>query len=254
MLIYDETALREPNLLVPGKQPTNLVRIDWSNPITHKLVGGWIFLPMGVLCVHDRGYTLGAGASFVTTKHGVALNTDGAAAGIYQGGITDLNISAWGDTTVLWGADLNNNNETITLGGIGGTTSTPKMALLGSALAANRFAVSNHKSYVIGYTTFSEGEGTYLQIFDIERNSSSRQAFIGAINKGLSQQAENTGSETYYTRANACLGSAPNGWTTAPTAHGGNVNWYYMLWWDRQLTEPEMQSLNRDFYQLVIPA
>ncbi len=35
-LVYDHTRFREPNLLVPGKQPIGPVKIDWSLPITHR--------------------------------------------------------------------------------------------------------------------------------------------------------------------------------------------------------------------------
>lgn len=38
----DITALREPRLLVPGKQPLGPVKIDWSNPLTKQLGGLWL--------------------------------------------------------------------------------------------------------------------------------------------------------------------------------------------------------------------
>ena len=42
-LIVDEVMLREPNLLVPGKKPVGPVKIDWSHPITDRLVAAYIF-------------------------------------------------------------------------------------------------------------------------------------------------------------------------------------------------------------------
>ena len=48
-LIVDEVMLREPNLLVPGKEPVGPVKIDWSNPLTDKLRGAYYILQEGQL-------------------------------------------------------------------------------------------------------------------------------------------------------------------------------------------------------------
>ncbi len=41
-IIVPDPRWEEPNLLMPGKRPIGLVRIDWSNPLTDKMTIGYV--------------------------------------------------------------------------------------------------------------------------------------------------------------------------------------------------------------------
>lgn len=68
--------LREPNLLIPRKQPVGPVKIDWQHPLSENLLGYWLGRKNMVGRKHD--FILNGSTEITTSSRGIGIDTPGS--------------------------------------------------------------------------------------------------------------------------------------------------------------------------------
>ena len=244
-LIVDEVMLREPNLLVPGKKPVGMVKIDWSHPLTRGLrtailydglslsphfiyddIGGFAWENGGILSGADTHgkYQTSAGINrFISTKtfSNIGLVDGVTCLSVVSFKITSVDIGLFGSTSTVPQVFLDTSGGNLRLALYTGTASVYSSVEYSSAqylqCAYSINAITDiGNSYVNGKQTHDDvGIGTSAMAGAIE--------FAGASTK--SGLLNNSNSQVYSS-----------------------------FLWKGILSNSELQSLSLDPYQFLIPA
>jgi len=249
-VIVDEAALREPNLLVPGKKPVGNVRIDWSHPLTTGLKNYfWIDgkdtivdLVNGVPSWTKVGTLL-----HTPTIYGMSLNSQNAAGRIH----TQSNIPNMDDSTYSLFAIFIPDYVATSL----------SLVYASSYDAETRIQIGASATGYIEYST----RGTinpYITVSDVNTYTLGQKYSVMGISNGRSDHklyvdngatAVDSSPVTRSTTSGAdtvCL----NGLERSGTDFSGSGRLIHACMYTKALNAEERQSLMSDPYQFLIPA
>lgn len=258
-VIVPEVLLREPRLLVNGRQPSGRCVIDWNNPISHQLTfayspiqGLGVELVSGIVPVvvgtgtitqttMGRGFSSTYGSSYGLSFTGTRLKS------VISSGNTNYTIFSYGAPTpyTLRGALFSNGNDA--------TTPWPQQSLLanaGNALSSQGKIELNEWDNVeamIGYSASNTVVDGLLHTFTAIRKTTAVSLYrdgypLSVSYRNPTSNAANIASgETYVC---GTYGSS--------RAVAGPI--ILTMVWDRALTPLEVSTISKDPFNLFIPA
>ena len=259
-LIVDEVMLREPNLLIPGKKPVGMPKIDWSHPLSNKLKFYlWQRGPL-LLNLVDNSimYRLPDSVATVVTSvdtegeyfyFSTATTATGAIGVANYSPLTSSDGSGTGDFCVLYSGSINTASQITRIiyqrrnvspyihWGINGNDATSgylNFYLYNGGVDSNvtmAGAIDNNEHVYI-----CQRKGSDLEIY--------KDGIIGATAGGSTKDfltASQDFTIGHYLISGA--GAYPN---------LGDQRFY--AGWDRSLSSGEIKSMTADPYQFLIPA
>ena len=245
-LIVDEVALREPNLLMPGKKPVGPVKIDYSHPIGRSVEGYWLPMP------GKRNKYYEGNVNIVAIPESGSPSLVGSSNGLYYtNGVVGETAGQW----VVPTPGVTGNGHSLFWCGMftNGTSSQNQYMINHRHVAGNRLYIY----YFSGNNavTFYHGGGTqYLCGTNVEINKY-QSAAMTAVKTSVSNQIGWTrywnGKEDGVLTSNDLAYMDKIKLSFNLFVDGGT---YVVFHFNKELSAAETASLHADPYQFLIPA